>query len=215
MKQYRIVLAEDHKMIRSAIRHLIHEMSDVSVIGEADNGLQLLHIIERQSPDMAIVDISMPGLNGFQAAYEIASRYTATAVMILTMHKRVDFLKEAFAAGVRGYVLKEDSDQELITAIDTIRNGGTYITQKLSGHVMREGSDSCIFENPSALDLLSSRERQIFHFIIEGKKNREIADTLYISVRTVENHRSSIMRKLNVNNATSLIKFAHQNGLLA
>jgi DNA-binding NarL/FixJ family response regulator len=190
-------------------------MSDVSVIGEADNGRHLLQIIDRETPDMAIVDISMPKLNGFQAAYEIAARYPSTAVMILTMHKRVDFLKEAFAAGVRGYLLKEDSDQELIAAIDTIRTGGTYITQKLSGHVMRDGSGTCAFENPTALDFLSSRERQIFHFIIEGKKNREIADALYISVRTVENHRASIMKKLNVPNTTSLIKFAHQNGLIA
>ncbi len=202
-------------MIRSAIRHLIHEMSDVSVIGEADNGQHLLQIIDHKSPDMAIVDISMPKLNGFQATYEIAARYPSTAVMILTMHKRIDFLKEAFAAGVRGYLLKEDSDQELIAAIDTIRTGGTYITQKLSGHVMRDGSGTCVFENPTALDFLSSRERQIFHFIIEGKKNREIADALYISVRTVENHRASIMKKLNVPNTTTLIKFAHQNGMIA
>jgi DNA-binding NarL/FixJ family response regulator len=214
LADYRIVLADDHVIFRQGMKRLIDLEPGLQVVGEASDGIQLMQCIEDQRPDMAILDISMPGTGGIGMTREIRSHYPRVKVLILTMHNNNEYLYAAIATGAHGYLLKEDSDIELFEAIKIIRGGKTYLTAKMAGglaesmHKLPEGSR----QSPSKT--LSSREQQVLKLIAEGKLNREIAALLQISIRTVENHRAKIMKKLNLNNTADLVRFAIQQGYI-
>jgi len=214
VEPYRVVLADDHLLFREGMKRLIEEMPGVEVIGEASDGFELLDLLREEVPDMAIVDIAMPNLRGIEATREIKMLSPRTKVLILTMHKSKEYLYHSISAGAEGYLLKEDSDVELFSAIEKIRGGGVYITHSLTGELAEDLSqlyrgDGEIFRAP-----LTTREREILKLVTEGKSNQEIATLLHISVRTAENHRANIMKKLKLKKTADLVRYAIQQGLV-
>ncbi len=213
MEVQRIVIADDHVMFRQGMKALIDEKPGLEVVGEASDGFELLKLLDNLSPDMVILDISMPGLRGIEITREIKKINPRLIILILTMHKNKEYLYHALSAGARGYVLKEDSDVELFSAIDTIRKGGTYVTRLMAGEVAEDLSKVVKGKMQLNSDLLTTRETQVLKLLAEGKSNREIGDLLHISPRTVENHRDNIKSKLNINNTAELVKYAIQKGI--
>ena len=204
MDRYLIVLADDHVLIRQGLRKIIEGVADLEVIGEAGDGFELLSLLKTVTPHMVIVDISMPNLRGIEAVRGIRMKYPEVKILVLTMHK--EYLHQAFSAGAKGYLLKEDADRELFSAIEYIRQGRVYLSPRLAGELIGR-------QVPSA-ELLSSREKEVLKLIARGKSNKEIADTLFISVRTVESHRANIMAKLHLKSTAELVKHALQEGYI-
>jgi len=212
---FKIMLADDHVMFRRGVRSLIQGMPNVEVVGEAGDGFELLRLLRESKPDLVIMDISMPNLRGLEATREIKYIDTGVKVLILTMHKEREYLYHALKAGAEGYLLKEDADGELISAIETLRRGGTVISSLLSAQVadifvdkFRAGGEPLTAPE----DPLTIREREIIKLIAEGKSKQEIGELLFISSRTVQHHRANIMRKLNVKKTADLVKYALQKG---
>ena len=212
---YRIVLADDHAMFRRGVKRIIQENKELEVIGEAGDGLQLLEIIKKSPPDMVVLDVSMPNLRGLEATREIKITSPGIKIIILTMHKDKEYLYHALSAGAEGYLLKEDADEELFSAIKTIRQGGTDISPLLApllADIFREGQRARTGQATPTAELLTTREREIIKLIAEGKSSKEIAGLLFISTRTVQHHRANIMRKLNFRKTADLVKYAIQKG---
>jgi len=214
MSTYRILLADDHQLIRQGIKRIIEERSDIEVIGEANDGAELLRLMKTLTPDMVIVDISMPNLRGIEAAREIKSLSPGTKVLMLTMHKEKNFLIEAISAGADGYILKEDADVELYSAIDRIRRDGHYVSPTLSGNVIDSFVNVLQETRKHPADELTERQGEIIKLIAEGKSSREIAEMLGISIRTVENHRTNIMKKLNLRKNIQLVQYSIRKGYI-
>jgi DNA-binding NarL/FixJ family response regulator len=213
VSNYRIVLADDHVMFRKGIKNILEGAEDLEVIGEVGDGLKLIEFFKKKTPDMVILDISMPNLRGLEATREIKKISPGTKVLILTMHKDKEYVYHAVSAGAEGYLLKEDADTELFAAVEKIRQGENYISPLLSGdmaHALIQASNKG--QLPADSEGLTMREREVLKLIAEGITNKEIADLLYISTRTVENHRANIMRKLNIKNTAQLIKYAIRKG---
>ncbi len=215
---FSILLADDHVMFRRGVRRIIQSINDVEVVGEASDGFELLELLKKTSPQLVIMDISMPNLRGLEATREIKIIDPKVKVLILTMHKDKEYLYHAFSAGAEGYLLKEDADSELLSAIDSLRRGGTYISPLLSSQLAdlfmqksRPGSELA----PISRETLTTREREIIKLIAEGKSSKEVADLLFISSRTVQHHRANIMRKLNLKKTAELVKYALQKGYTA
>ena len=210
------MLADDHVLVRQGLRRILEGMADLEVIGEASDGLDLLDLLNRLTPHMVILDIFMPKLRGIEAIHEIKMIHPDVNILILTMHKDKEYLYLALSAGAKGYLLKEDADKELFSAIEKIRQGKTYFSPYFSEEVIDDlvqigrGDAKSIFE----IDPLTTREREVLKLIAEGKSSKEIADLLFISVRTVDNHRANIMEKLNLKKATDLVKYAIQKGYI-
>ncbi len=213
MEVHRIVIADDHVMFRQGMKALIDEKPDLEVVGEANDGFELLKLLDKLNPDMVILDVSMPGLRGIEITREIKKKYPRLIILILTMHKNKEYLYHALSAGARGYLLKEDSDLELFTAIDTVRQGGVFVTRLMAGEVAEDLSHVVQGKMPLHSDLLTDRETQVLKLLAEGKSNREIADLLHISPRTVGNHRDNIKSKLNITSTAELVKYAIQKGI--
>ncbi|HSB52373.1 MAG TPA: response regulator transcription factor [Dissulfurispiraceae bacterium] len=216
MTPYRVVLADDHALLRQGLRRIVEGRGGMEVVGEAADGLQLLEVLKGLSPDMVVVDISMPRLRGIEAIREISVLYPAVKVLVLTMHRSTAYLRQAMSAGAHGYILKEDADEELFRAVESIRQGKAYVSRRLSEDVMDEWSRSQRGDTqpPPEADPLTPRERQVLKLIAEGKRSREIADLLFISVRTAEHHRTNIMDKLKLRNAADLVQYAVRKGYL-
>jgi len=214
MEPFRIVLGDDHVLFRQGMKRLIHDISGMEVIGEANDGRELLGLLKTCTPDLVILDISMPNLGGIEAGHEIRILYPETKILILTMHKSKEYLYQAMSAGANGYLLKEDTDDELLFAINTIRGGRTYITRKLAGALTGDLANLLIGRDKEVRKLVTAREREVLKLIAEGKNNAEVADFLCISIRTVEGHRASLMRKLNLRNTAELVKYAVEDGLV-
>ncbi|KAF0219145.1 MAG: LuxR family transcriptional [Geobacteraceae bacterium] len=202
MDRYRIVLADDHVLIRQGLGGLIKGVADLEVVGEAGDGIELLALLKSVIPHMVILDISMPHLRGIEAVRAIKGNYPAVKILVLTMHR--EYVQQALAAGADGYLLKEDADRDLFSAIENIRQGRVYLSPRLAGELLGNRA-------PSA-EPLSNREKEVLKLIAEGKSNKEIAETLFISARTVESHRASILDKLKSKNTADLVKYAIQKG---
>ncbi len=214
MSPYRIVLADDHVLVRQGLRRILEESADLEVLGEAGDGLELLDLLRQVTPQLIILDIFMPRLRGIEAIREIKMIQPDANVLILTMHKDKEYLYLALSEGARGYLLKEDADKELFSAIERIRQGKTYVSPYFSEGLVEDIVQLGKGEGMPGLDAdpLTAREREIVKLIAEGKSSKEIADLLFISPRTVDNHRAKIMEKLNVKKATDLVKYAIQKG---
>jgi DNA-binding NarL/FixJ family response regulator len=212
MESYRVVLADDHAMFRQGIKRILDDIDGLSVVGEAGDGLALLKLLRKVPADMVILDISMPGMRGIEATREIMALHPDVKVLILTMHRDLEYFYHAISAGAQGFLLKEDADVQLVTAIGTIRRGQVYlsplITEELTGQVFRGGPQG---EGVEA-EVLTTREREVLKLIAEGKTSKEVADIFCISVRTVQHHRANMMRKLNINKTADLIKYAIRRG---
>ncbi len=212
MNPYRIVLADDHLMFRNGIKRIIAESKELLVIGEARDGLELLNLLKNTDTDMVILDISMPRLRGLEATREIKTIYPEVKVLILSMHKSKEYLLQALSARADGYLLKEDTDEELFSAIETIRQEKIYLSPQLSEEVKHNLLDFVLRKGKFDQETLSIREKEVLTLLAEGKSNKEIADLLFISSRTVGHHRASINKKLNIKNIVDLIKYAIRKG---
>ena len=202
MDLYDIVLADDHAMFRQGIRTLLEPLEGVNICGEVADGLELLELLKNTSPDLIILDISMPNLRGLEAAREIKRLYPHVKIMLLTMHKKKEFIRQGLEEGVDGFLLKDEPGDELVRAVQTLQRGGKYISPLLSlilGDLVQEARKA---------EILSVREREVLKLLAEGKKTREIAETLCISSFTVRRHRYNIMNKLNIQSLVDLVKYA-------
>ena len=202
MARYGIIVADDHALFRQGLRKIIEGTGDLDVIGEAKDGADLLTLMETLRPQLILLDLSMPNIRGVEAIREIRTRYAGVKILVLTMHK--EYLHQALSAGADGYLLKEDADRDLFSAIESIRQGRTYVSPRLAEKVPEDIRPS---HEP-----LSVREREVLKLIAEGKSNREIADILFISIRTVEFHRASILSKLNLKKTADIVRYAIQKG---
>jgi len=202
LKDYSIVVADDHVMFRQGLKLIINQLEDVAIVGEAGDGLELLELLRKSTPDLIIMDISMPNLRGLEATREVKRLYPQVKVLILTMHKKKEFIRQALIDQADGVLLKEEPGSELLRAVQTIRSQEKYLSPLLSTMV------ASLVMGKAEIDNLSSREREVLKLLAEGKKAQEIAEVLYISVFTVRRHRHNIMKKLNIQNFTDLVKYA-------
>jgi DNA-binding NarL/FixJ family response regulator len=206
LSPYYIVLADDHVMFRKGLKKIITGVADFDVIGEANNGMELLDILKKTTPHLIILDISMPKLRGLEAAREIKQAYPNIKILVLTMHKKKEFVQQAMEAGAEGFLLKEDADSALLQAITALKEGQRFISPLLTSELMDLATSKI------TPDLLSNREREVIKLLAEGKSHKEIADLLYISIFTVRNHRENIMKKLNLKNLAALVRYAINHG---
>jgi len=202
MAGYTIILADDHVMFREGVKRIIEQSQEVRIIGEANDGLELLDFLKKSSPDLVILDISMPNLRGLEAIKEIKSGYPRVKILVLTMHKKKEFIRQALSGGADGFLLKEDAGGELIQAVQAIRKGGKYFSPLLATLMT-----SLVLE-PNQAEILTIREKEVLKLLAEGKKTEEIAAVLHISPHTVRRHRANIMEKLDINNLADLLKYA-------
>jgi len=208
MSRYRILLADDHAMFRAGLRNMILERPDLEVVAEVGDGLELLAAVRNIEPDLVVLDISMPHLRGIEATREIKSAHPNVRVLILTVHKKKEYCHMCLSAGADGYLLKEDAPSELFVAIDAMIRGTTYLSPTLSKDLMEDFVLMVRGKLNSPADPLSHREREVLRLIGEGKSSREIGELLFISTRTVEHHRASIMKKLRLKTTAQLVRYA-------
>lgn len=212
----RILIADDHTILRAGIRSLLDMVPDFQVVGEVDNGKDAIHQAGQLKPDLLLSDLSMPKTNGTEAIQHIKSRYPDIKILVLTVHKTEEYVHAALKAGANGYVLKDDSSDELITAIKNIAAGKTYLSPSIcsevvTGYLADPGKERIV----TSIELLTSREREVMKLIAEGNRNKDIAQYLSISLKTVEKHRSNLMKKLDLHSASSITSYAIKNGLAA
>lgn len=212
----KIVIAEDHTILRDGLRSLLTSDGKFEVVAEAANGLDAIKCVAKHTPDLILIDLSMPKMNGIAAIKEIKLRFPKTKILALTIHTDEEYILSAFDAGANGYCLKDANFDEVLNAIHTVLSGKTYMSPDVSEKVLEgylDGKKS--IKQSSAWDLLTQREKEVLKLIGEGYKNAEIADFLCISVKTVSKHRSNMMQKLDLHNASSLTAFAIEKGLVA
>lgn len=202
MNTYTVILADDHAMFREGIKSIIDRLNDVSIIGEANDGLELLEFLKDSCPDLILLDISMPNLRGLEAIREIKKTYPQVKILVLTMHKKKQFILQALKDGANGFLLKEDAGDELLRALQTIRSGGQYLSPLISSVL-----SSLVLEKEET-EILTTREKEVLKLIAEGKKTIEIAEALYISPYTVRRHRANVMEKLHIKGLADLVKYA-------
>jgi DNA-binding NarL/FixJ family response regulator len=202
-----VVLADDHDMVRAGIRSVLSTQPDVQVVAEADNGLAAVEAAERLKPDVAILDITMPGLGGVSATQRIVALGAGTKIIALSMHAEAQFVSSMLAAGASAYLLKNTAARELVAALRAVMRGETYLSAK-AAEVAPAGGDA-------RLAGLTDREREVLQLLAEGRSNKEIADALFLGTRTVETYRAQIMDKLNIRSVAGLTKFAIRHGLSA
>lgn len=214
-KQYRIVIAEDHTILREGLRSLLCSDPEFDVVGEAEDGRDAIRCVEALSPDLVLMDLSMPRMNGLDAIKEIKKQNPEIKIIVLTVHKTEEYILATLQAGADGYLLKDATHSELVMAIKNVLAGKRYLSPGISEKVIEgylEGRRT--LKTKSSWDTLTQREREILKLIAEGYKNKEVADYLYISLKTVEKHRSNLMRKLDLHNVAALTAFAAEKGLI-
>ena len=215
MENLRIVLAEDHTILREGLRALLSADPAFEIIGEAPDGREAVRCVEKLEPDLLLMDLSMPRMSGMDAIREIKKRYPDIKIIALTVHKTEEYLLATLQAGADGYVLKDATHDELVLAIKNVMGGKSYLSPGVSEKVIEgylEGKESNRARSP--WETLSQREREVLKLIAESYKNKEIAEDLCISLKTVEKHRANLMKKLDLHNAAALTVYAMQKGLV-
>ncbi len=211
----KVLIADDHKMFRDGLRTLLQRHSGVEVIAEAEDGLQALKLVEEKDPDVVIMDISMPELNGIETTRKISSDFPNTKVVMLSMHSDRRFVVEALKAGAAGYLLKDSAFEELVQVIQKVQNDQVYLSSKINDIILKEYIQMVKRGGASAFTVLSPREREVLQLLAEGKSTRQIADLLKVSIKTIETHRKQIMDKLEIRSVAELTKYAIREGLTA
>ncbi|HWQ98544.1 MAG TPA: response regulator transcription factor [Clostridia bacterium] len=214
MNRIRVFLADDHKILRESLVILLSQKENIEVVGAAGDGQEAYRKILELRPDIAVLDISIPRLNGLDLAEKLKAELPEVKVVILTMHKSGEFVSKALCAGVRGYVLKDNALEELIECIELVYANKIYLSQDITGIVVEgfvHNSRETVETGESAI---SPREREILQLLAEGKSNKDISDLLNLSIKTVETHRANIMRKLNFKNITDLVLYAVRNHII-
>jgi len=211
----KIILADDHKIFRKGLKLLLSENENIEILAEADNGNEALEKAMKYRPRIVLMDIAMPKMDGIEATRQIRKRLPDTEVVILSMHAKKAYIDQVLKAGAKGYVLKDSDEENLIAAINTVHNGGYYLDSPIADQVL-----SSYFGDKSKRGLkkqsdpLSEREKEVLRLLAEGHSNQEVADILYISRKTVENHRANIVRKTGVQGQVGLTKYAARIGLI-
>ncbi len=211
MRPYRLLLAEDHVIFRETVKQSLQEISGLEVVGEVSDGSELAAAIEKLSPQMVVLDIGLPHVSGLEAAQDIKRHHPDIKILILTMYKTREHLSRALKVGVDGYLLKENAFEDLITAINTIREGRIYISSLVS-QLVQESFQMKSWTNPEGAEPLSPREKDVLKYLAEGKSNREIAELLIISESTVRIHLGNIKKKLNIRTNVELARYALKQG---
>lgn len=216
MSRVRIVLADDHTIMRHGLRLVLERQPDFAVVGEANNGREAIDVVVRENPDVAVIDIAMPLLNGIEAAKRIAEERLKTAVVILSMHSDESYILRALRAGARGYLLKDSAETDLIQAIRAVCAGKAFfspaVSRVLADDYLRQMQQQGV-EDP--YELLTARERELLQLIVELKSTKDIAGLLGISPRTIDTHRGNLMQKLNVHSIPELILYAMRKGVIS
>lgn len=207
----RVLLADDHAVVRDGLRFLLEAQGDISIVGDAANGREAARKVRELKPDVAIMDVAMPELNGIEATKEIHEMFPATRVLILSMHATTEHIRQALQAGAQGYVLKKSAGAEVVDAIRALYAGSGYLSQQIAGTVITDYISSPRAASP--LETLTSRERQILQLVAEGKSSEQAAKSLFLSRKTVDTYRCRMMQKLGVHDLHGLMKFAIQHGL--
>jgi len=209
----RILLADDHHLIRFGLRHLLERKPEWKVCGEASTGREAVEMAIRLKPDISIVDLSMPELNGLEATRQIMKSVPGTAVLIYTMNESEKVVHDLLTAGAKGIVLKSDLDSSIVQAVETLAQGKPFFTSRVAEAVLKEYLAQRAKENESeaAHDVLTAREREVLQLLAEGKSNKEVASILNMSTRTAETHRADIMRKLELKSLPDLVRYAIRN----
>ncbi|RJQ63856.1 MAG: DNA-binding response regulator [Desulfobacteraceae bacterium] len=211
----RVFIAEDHTILRQGLKALLNENDDLEVVGEAADGLEAIRRLQDLSPDIALLDLSMPRMDGLSVIKEVKRQNPETKIVALTMHNDEEYVLEAFKSGANGYCLKSSSQSELLVAIRAVLSGKTYVSPEVSEKVL-EGylETKKRVKERSSWDTLTQREKEVLKLVGEGYRNKEIADYLCISVKTVEKHRANIMQKLDLHSASALTAYAIEKGLV-
>jgi len=210
-----ILIADDHQIVRDGLKNILHSEIDLHVIAEASNGREAIKLASQLRPDLVIIDIAMPELNGIEATKQIIREMPDVKIIALSMHSDKIFIQGMFKAGASGYLLKNCAQQELIEAIRTVEINRKYISRDISDVLIGDYVDSLSSSKENETSELSDREREILQLIVEGHSTREVADKLFISHKTVESHRKNIMEKLNIFNLPELTKYAIRTGLIS
>lgn len=211
----RVLIAEDHTILRAGLKALLTSDPELEVVAEADNGKDAVRAVGQFNPHIVLMDLNMPGTNGISAIGEIRRRYPDVKVLVLTAHKTEEYIREALTAGANGYVLKDATSQELMLGVKSVLNGKSYLSPAISEHVINGFLDGS--KDPrqrSQWDLLTAREREILKLIAEGYTSKEMAGYLCLSIKTVEKHRSNLMKKLDLHNVSALTQLAISKGLV-
>jgi DNA-binding NarL/FixJ family response regulator len=211
----RILIAEDHALVRAGFRALLSQDPEFEIVGEVDNGRDAVRAVGEIKPDVVLMDLTMPGMNGMEAIIDIKRRYPGVRVLVLTLHKTEEFVLASLRAGADGYILKEATPGELRLAVRTVASGKTYLSQDVLGSVISEDSSrGGALPRNGVWDTLTRREREVLKLVAEGKSNKAIAEFLFLSAKTVEKHRAKLMAKLGMHNAAALTAYAIQKGLV-
>ncbi|RFO97660.1 DNA-binding response regulator [Rhodoferax lacus] len=214
MNNIRIVLADDHALVRAGLVKLLESMPEVTVVGEASDGLQLLALAAQHKPHLVLLDIAMPGLNGLEAAARLQQSAPDTKVIILSMHQEDQYVRHALRSGARGYLLKDSAPLELQLAIQAVVRGDTYLSPAITKGVMSDYAQRLRNEEVQEVPL-SPRQREVLQLIAEGLSTKEIAQRLELSVKTVESHRTLLMKQLDIHEVTGLVRYALRKGIIA
>ena len=217
MKTIKVLLADDHTIVRKGLHALLEAENDIEVVGEAEDGREALKKAERLQPDVVVMDIAMPGLNGLEATRQIKKHFPTIKVLILSMHTNEEYIFQTLRSGASGYLVKKAAPIDLVLAIQAVKRGESFLSPSISKTVIEEyirNAEKSVKEG-DPFEILTNREREILQLIAEGFSNREIAERLYISVKTVETHRAHIMEKLAIHSAAALTKYAIRKGLIS
>ena len=209
----RVVIADDHAIVRAGLRTLLGEEKDMELVGEASGGYEAIELVERTRPDVMVLDLSMPDLDGISVTRKIKPDFPNLRILILTLHEDEALLKEAIKAGAAGYILKRAAESELISAIRTILRGDLYIDPALVRGLLEDSRQLQVNQN-KPMEPLTPRETEILRLIVEGYTNRQIGQKLNISIRTVEGHRANISEKLGLHSRVELVRYAREHGLI-
>lgn len=210
----RVILADDHTLVRAGMRALLEKFSGVAVVGEAGDGREVLKLVKLHAPDVVLMDISMPGLNGLDAAARVTKEYPDVRVIILSMHNNEEYYWRALKAGAAGYLLKKAASVELETALRRVVHGEICLSREISARLLKKFPLHGVIDRKSPLEQLTDRQREVLQLIAEGQNTKQIGEILKVSPKTIEYHRMKLMQRLNMHDIPSLVRFALRMGLL-